>query len=94
MNPETFYALKTAAFLASTVLLVFHMSRAWDETSGWGQRLRYLALLYFATLFTVISVKQTRAHTTIQWFNVGVMGGAVLLIVAMVVSLVERRRKP
>lgn len=87
-----FYVIEGLLFLAATVLLIAHMSRAWSETSGWGQRLRYLTLLFFSVLFTVASVEQVHQEARVNYRNIGIIIGGVLLIVTMLVSIAEYRR--
>lgn len=90
---QEFYILKGIIALTATCLLVAHMARAWDGIHGWGQRLRYLTLFYFAALLTAASVEQTSQHAPVNLRNIGAIFGAILLVVAMAVSLVETRRR-
>jgi len=91
---DTFYVVKGIGALLATCLLVWHMQRTWHAVQGWGQRLRYLTLFYFAVLITAASVEQTSQHADVNLRNLGAILGVVLLVAAMVVSLHESRRKP
>lgn len=90
---DDFYVAKGILALIATLFLIAHMSRTWARTDGWGQRLRYLTLFYFAVLLTASSVEQTSQHALVNYRNIGGIVGAVLCIVAAAVSLHETRRK-
>lgn len=88
-----FYHVKGFVALAATLLLIHHMQRAWPSIRTWGQRLRYLSLLAFASLITFASVEQVAGEVPVDYRNLGGMAVAVLLVVAAVVSIHEDRRK-
>jgi len=93
MDPEVFHAVKGCVALLATVLLIMHMSAAWNLTDGRGQRLRYLTLLYFAVLITYASVEQAKDAATIESRHLGALLGVILLVVTMVVSIREHRAR-
>lgn len=90
---DAFYVAKGALALLATIALIVHMARAWDTITGWGPRLRYLTLFYFAVLLVGASVGQSSQHETVNWWNIGGIIGAALLVVAMGVSLAETWRR-
>ena len=60
----------------------------------WGQRLRYLTLLYFAVLITYASVEQAQGHADeIASRHLGALVGVLLLVVTMFVSIREHRAR-
>lgn len=92
MDPEVFHTVKGCVALFATVLLIFHMSEAWNSTRSRGQRLRYLTLLYLAVLITYSSVQQAQQEAAIESRHVGAMIGVVLLVGTMFVSIREHHR--
>lgn len=91
-HAHAFYVLKGVLALAGTVLLVAHMARK-REPMTLGQLLRYCTLLYLAALITGASADQSQSHAAVNWYNLAVIPGVVLLIVAAVVSLHESRNR-
>lgn len=87
-----FYILKGIVALLGTVLLIAHMVSK-REPMTLGQTLRYLTLLYLAVLITGASVEQTSQHAVVNYRNLAVIPGVLLLIVAAAVSLYESRRR-
>lgn len=87
-----FYVIKGVVALVGTLMLIWHMASTWDETRGWGQRLRYITLLCCAAVFTFSSVEQTNQDTVVNYRNVGALMCVVLLVVTMVVSIREYLR--
>jgi hypothetical protein len=92
---EAFYLLKGALALIGTVLLVVHMLMTWSSIERWGQRLRYLVLLGFAGLASSSTVEQVQQSAVVSYRNLAAAPLAVLLILAMVVSIHDDlTRKP
>lgn len=89
---ETFYILKGLFALLGTLLLVAHMLRKTEPMST-GQLLRYLSLLYLAVLITGASAEQVTQQAPVNYRNLAVIPGVILLIAAAAVSLFESRRK-
>lgn len=89
-----FYWTKGIAALVAVLLLLWHMRGVKRESVYLGQWLRYLTLLYFAVLLTGAAVDQVHSDAVVSWYNVGGLVGALVLIVAMVVSIAEERRDP
>lgn len=89
---DEFYILKGLLALVATVALVAHMVLTWDRTSGSGQRLRYFSLLYFAVLITAASVEQSHQDAVVNYRNLGAIGGVLLLLLTLYVSLREYAR--
>lgn len=87
-----FYVIKGLLALLGTCLLIRHMARK-TEPMTLGQTLRYLTLLYLAVLITGASVEQTNQDAAVNYRNLAVIPGLVLLIAAAVVSLRESRRR-
>lgn len=93
MDPQLFFITKGILGVAGVLALVVHMNRSWstlDPEGGIGQRLRFITLFYFAVLIVAASYDQVRAGVVhISLNNVGGFGGAILLIVTGLVSIVE-----
>lgn len=90
----TYYTIKGFVALAATLLVIFHMSTAWAEAMTLGRQLRYIALLYAAILLTASSVEQVSEDVVVSYRNLGGLGLSVVILVAMVVSINETRRRP
>jgi hypothetical protein len=88
-----FYVAKGLTAVVAVVLILWHMSRAWPTVTTSGQRLRYLALLMVTVLIASSSTAQIDARVPVAGRNIGGLLAAVLVIVAMVVSLRQDRRQ-
>lgn len=87
-----FYILKGGLSLVATALLLFHMRKVKaQEALTLGRWLRYLVLLYLAVLMTGASVEQVSDESLVSYRNLGSLVGAVVLIIATVVSIHESR---
>lgn len=87
-----FFIIKGVVALFGTCLLVGHMIRK-TEPMTLGQTLRYVTLLYLAALITGSTIEQTNQDAVVNYRNLAVIPGLVLLIVAAGVSLYESRRR-
>lgn len=92
-HAATYYTIKGFVALAATVLCVFHMSEALREAMTIGRQLRYYALLGAAILLTSSSVEQVSEGVVVSYRNLGGFVLALLILVAMVVSIAESRRR-
>lgn len=91
---HTFYVIKGVLGVIGVLALVFYMDRSWphfDIEGGYGQRLRFITLFYFAVLVTAVSYDQVRTSASITLNSIGALGGAILLAITSVVSLLEAR---
>jgi hypothetical protein len=87
-----FYICKGALSLLGTLLLLKNMDVEWSAPAmSLGRRLRYLSLLTFAVVMTGASVEQATQDAVVNYRNLGAFVAAVVLVVAMVVSLRETR---
>ena len=94
MTSDDLYLLKGVLYLISTVLVIAHMNQTWGNVETWGRRLRYYVLLELAILGTAASVGQIQAPSVgFPWYQYGSLTLATLLIVAMLVSIREDRRR-
>lgn len=89
-----FYYTKGLVALVATVLVVVHMSQTWPQVRTRGQQLRYLTLLAFSVLLTGSSVEQVHQGALVNYRNLGGLVVAVMILVAMVVSIREDSEKP
>lgn len=89
---DWFWGAKGVLALVGTCLLIWHMARKREPMSR-GQLLRYLALLYFSVLITGTSADQAQSHPPVNWYNVAVLPGVLLLVAAAAVSLRESRHR-
>lgn len=104
ITAHAFFVIKGVIGLVAVIGLIVHMNKSWDtfdvapngrrETIG--QRLRYLTLLYFAVLLSGASLEQIKDNAEISLRNIGALGGAVLLVLTVIVSIDEARgrRRP
>lgn len=90
---HTFYVVKGLAGVIAVVLILTHMARAWPTVTTSGQRLRYIALLMVTVLIASASTQQIEDGVPVSGRNVGGLLAAVLVIVAMVVSIRQDRRR-
>ena len=91
-----FFGVVAIVSLISTVLLVWHMTRAWETFVSLGQRLRYLSLLAFSTLVVVAAVDQFQLESEVRLRHFGTATVLALLAVTLVVTYreeAERRRQ-
>lgn len=84
-----FFAIKGVLALVATISIVSHMSLTWGEVSTRGRRWRYYALLYLSALITFASVEQVQEGEFVDYRHLGSMVGAVIVLVAMAVSIRE-----
>lgn len=91
-HAHAFYVVKGVLALVGTVCLIWHMARKREPMST-GQLLRYCSLLYLAVLITGSSVEQTSQDAVVNYRNLAVIPGVLLLIAAAVVSLYESRNR-
>lgn len=91
---HTFYVVKGLIAVIAVILTVVHMSQTWVNVTTTGQRLRYLALLMVTTLIASGSTAQIDEGVPVSGRNVGALVAAVLVIVAMVVSIRQDRTRP
>lgn len=89
-----FYYLKGSVALLATLLLLHHMNTEWTASLSPGRRLRYLALLYLSILLAGSTAEQVQDAALVNYRNLAAFLGAVLLLVAAAVSIVESRRRP
>lgn len=88
-----FFLLKGVLALVGTLLTLAHMQQEWSEAMTLGRRLRYFALLVFAVVLTGASVEQVAQDAVVELRNIGGMVSAVVLVVAVGVSIREARRR-
>ena len=91
-HAHSFYVVKGLVAVTATVLLIAHMSMTWHRVTTAGQRLRYIALLMLTTLIASGSTAQLHESAPVAGRNVGALLAALLVIVAMVVSIQQDRR--
>lgn len=89
---HTFYVVKGLVAVVAVALSLFHMSRTWSSIVSAGQRLRYLALLMLTVLIASSSTAQLSEGAPVSGRNVGALLAAVLVLVAMAVSVRQDRR--
>lgn len=91
-HAHTFYLVKGCLGVLAVLLLLFHMTMTdWDAMT-WGQRLRYLALLFAAVLITYASAEQAAIGIRVDYRNVGGMVLILLIVGAMIVSIHDDHR--
>lgn len=91
-HAHAFYVVKGLVALATTVLVIWHMSATWNRVTEWAQRLRYLSLLALVAVITCASPEQAADGIPVSWRNLTALLAVVLVAGAMVVSVVVERR--
>lgn len=86
-----FFVLKGSVSLVAVALLLWHMRTVKRGALTLGRWLRYLSLLFFALLIAGASIDQMQSDAPVNWYNVGGLVGAFVLILAAAVSLLESR---
>lgn len=84
-----FFTIKGILSLVATLSILGHMTATWSRVETWGRRLRYFALLYVSALMTFASVEQVSEAEFVDYRHLGAMLGAVIILVAMGVSMRE-----
>lgn len=84
-----FYAVKGCLALVGTLLIVWHLSDTWENTSSFAQRFRYFALLAASVLLTGASIEQIEGGALVNYRNLGALICALIIIGAMVASIRE-----
>lgn len=84
-----FYIVKGCLALIGTLLIVWHMAGTWGSVTSLAQRLRYFALLFLSVVMTGAAVEQVEGGALVSYRNLGALLGALIIIGAMVVSLIE-----
>lgn len=87
-----FYLAKGCVAVVAVIATLVHMSRAWPTVITTGQRLRYLALLMVTVLIASSSTAQISDGVPVSGRNVGGLLAALLVLVAMFVSIRQDRR--
>lgn len=87
-----FYVVKGLLATLAVILILVHMASTWRHITNTGQRLRYLALLVLVTAVASGSTEQLATNVPVSGRNIVGCLGAVLVIVAMVVSIRDDRR--
>lgn len=90
---HAFYVTKGLIAVVAVLLTLLHMSRAWPTVTNSGQRLRYIALLMVTVLIASGSTAQIDEGAPVAGRNVGGLLAAVLVVVAMLVSIRQDRRR-
>lgn len=86
---KEFYYAKGVIGLVGTMTLLWYMNKTWGTFSSLGQRLRFITLLYFAALITAASAEQVRDGIEISLRSIGAMGGGLLLLFTLYISIEE-----
>lgn len=92
-HAHDFYIAKGILGVVAVCLIIWHMCRTWPNVTTSGQRLRYIALLMVTVLIASGSTAQLDEGVPVSGRNVGGLLAAVLVIVAMVVSIRQDRRE-
>jgi uncharacterized membrane protein len=90
---HTLFIAKGTLALAATLLVVMHMAHTWNVVVTRGQRLRYMALLYLTANVAFASVEQVGQDLLVSYRHLSSTVGTVVVIAAMVISIVEDRRR-
>lgn len=91
-HAHDFYIAKGLVAVVAVCLILAHMSHAWPSIRTSGQRLRYIALLMVTVLIASGSTAQLDEGVPVSGRNVGGLLAALLVIVAMTVSIRQDRR--
>lgn len=82
-----FYVVKGCVGLVAVVLLLVHMSRAWNHIDTTDQRLRYLALMVGTVTTGSASTSQFTDDLPVQGVNIAGLLFVVVVSLAMTVSI-------
>lgn len=88
-----FFGVVAVFSLIATVLLVWHMARAWETFVSLGQKLRYLCLLCASTLVVVAAADQFQLESEVRLRHFGTATFLILLGATLVVTYREEAQR-
>lgn len=87
---DEFYVLTGVISLAGTLALIAYMAVHWKLMNGYGQQMRFIALLAASVLITGASVEQINDGAVVAYRNLAAIGVATFIVFTMYVSFRDR----